>query len=51
MEKQVLFPMLTKDVESLPCFVTGIGMYYEENGVEREKGYSDYQWTYCLEGE
>lgn len=51
MEKQVLFPILTKDVESLPCFVTGIGMYYEENGVDREKGYTDYQWTYCLEGE
>ena len=51
MEKQVLFPMLPKDVESLPCFVTGISTHYEEKGTQREEGYPDYQWTYCLEGE
>lgn len=51
MERQVLFPIITKEIEQLPFFVTGIGMNYEEHGVDRENGYQDYQWSYCLEGE
>lgn len=48
---QVLFPIITKEMDNLPCFITGIGIEYEENGVIREEGYPDYQWAYCLEGE
>ncbi|MEG2374197.1 MAG: AraC family transcriptional regulator [Niameybacter sp.] len=51
MAAQVMFSIVTKDMEKLPFYITGIGMDYEENGVTRDEGYEDYQWSYCLEGE
>ncbi|MGL4343867.1 MAG: AraC family transcriptional regulator [Cellulosilyticaceae bacterium] len=51
MSNQVLFPIVAKDTELLPFFVTGIGLEYEECGAIRENGYQDYQWAYCLSGE
>lgn len=51
MQAQVIFPIITKEMEQLPFYITGVGIDYEENGVTREEGYEDYQWAYCLDGE
>lgn len=48
---QTFFSFISKDVELLPFFVTGVSVDYEEGGVVREEGYQDYQWSYCTQGE
>lgn len=51
METNVIFSIGTKNIDKLPFYITGIGIDYEENGVNRKEGLEDYQWSYCVEGE
>ena len=50
MENLVLYPVLHKNISNLPFYVTGLGLNYIEDGIIRNAGFQDYQWTYCVQG-
>jgi AraC-like DNA-binding protein len=50
MRNLILYPVLHKNISSLPFYVTGLGINYIEQGATRNEGFQDYQWGYCLEG-
>jgi YesN/AraC family two-component response regulator len=45
------FPIITQEERLLPMYVTGMGHQQPQENIDRPKGFSDYQWIYCLNGE
>jgi AraC family transcriptional regulator of arabinose operon len=45
------FPLVTERDKQLPFYVTGIGCYYDQEHVRREKGLTTFQWLQSYSGE
>ncbi len=44
------FPILTELERGLPLYVTSAGGWHNQETMQRERGFPDYQWIQCLSG-
>lgn len=48
--KKMIFPIIKDLDHSLPYYLIGVGVDYEQEHVIRPAGYPHYQWIQCVEG-
>lgn len=47
----MFFPLITTSETLLPIYITGIGTQENQENVDRQSGFPEYQWTFCIAGQ